>query len=335
MNQPDPASEPPPLASPGPPFKDRRGGLLVFGIFLIIAGTFVLMGALSSLLAPLLPTRPGVAVPSRTMLLSSVCSSLPMGSALTWLGIGSIRARRWARAILLCLGWIGLIAGLLSLGLLGSMLDALDVAVRQQAQPIPASLLAGIKVFTVALMVGLYVIAPAALILFYRSPHVRLTCEHRDPVPRWTDRCPLPVLAFTLVQGYSGVSLLAMLPAFGGVFPLAGWLITGIPAHLLWLGCIALCFYSAVGFYRLSRRAWWIWLAATSVLGLSAIVTFTQIDLLDYYRAVGFSAEDLRLLAQHPFTRSGALGWLSAGGTLLLLAYWFWIGKFFRPAAPG
>ena len=46
------------------------------------------------------------------------------------------------------------------------------------------------------LMMGfVFVLLPIAWVLFYRSRHVQATCEARDPVARWTDACPLPVLA--------------------------------------------------------------------------------------------------------------------------------------------
>ena len=43
-----------------------------------------------------------------------------------------------------------------------------------------------------------FVILPAVWIFFYKSRQVKATCEARDPVARWTDACPLPVLALCL-----------------------------------------------------------------------------------------------------------------------------------------
>jgi len=41
----------------------------------------------------------------------------------------------------------------------------------------------------------LFIALPSALVLFYRSRHVKVTCELRDPVRRWIDICPLPSAA--------------------------------------------------------------------------------------------------------------------------------------------
>ncbi len=43
-----------------------------------------------------------------------------------------------------------------------------------------------------------FVLVPAVWMFFYQSRHVKATCEARDPVTRWTDACPLPVLGFCL-----------------------------------------------------------------------------------------------------------------------------------------
>jgi len=64
---------------------------------------------------------------------------------------------------------------------------------------------------TVAMIVALgfmgllFIVLPGGLILVYQSRHTKATCEARDPVPRWTDACPLPVLALSLMLGFGVV----------------------------------------------------------------------------------------------------------------------------------
>ena len=84
----------------------------------------------------------------------------------------------------------------------------------------------------VALAFGgvIYVIIPGALVLFYRSPHVKATCEARDPVVRWTDACPLPVLAVSLMLGLGAAWMPVMIVASRSVVPCFGCYLSGAPA---------------------------------------------------------------------------------------------------------
>ena len=55
--------------------------------------------------------------------------------------------------------------------------------------------------FICVLNLVFYVIIPGILILVYSRADVRLTCETRNPLASWTDRCPLPVLGIALLYG--------------------------------------------------------------------------------------------------------------------------------------
>ena len=95
------------------PYKDRSAGLIVFGILTI------LLGCLAGLLVPLMlfgqaasAKATSAAAPFSTILpVLSIYGILAV--ALVWLGIGSIMARRWARALLLIFSWTWLIMGLI------------------------------------------------------------------------------------------------------------------------------------------------------------------------------------------------------------------------------
>src|SRR3954469_578396 len=89
-------------AAPLPDYKDRSTGLLIFGILTL------LLGCLSGLLVPLMlfgqtvaakaPNAPPV---NHAAVVPGVIIYGLLAVALVWLGIGSIKARRWARALLL------------------------------------------------------------------------------------------------------------------------------------------------------------------------------------------------------------------------------------------
>src|SRR5436190_12261921 len=98
-------ASPPPLVQPV--YKDRRTGLIVFGIFAILIGAFC------ALLVPVMifgqvmaARRLGTEFETSAALISSAVYGA-MAVVMIWLGVGSILARRWARALLLCVGWIG------------------------------------------------------------------------------------------------------------------------------------------------------------------------------------------------------------------------------------
>src|SRR6185369_5783408 len=102
MNEAPPLQEspaPPPL----PDFKDRRTGLLVFGILEILLGglCLLLIGFMALGQAMLSRTSPG-AVNSQALVPAMVIY-LGLAAIFVCLGVGSIRCRRWARALLLIL----------------------------------------------------------------------------------------------------------------------------------------------------------------------------------------------------------------------------------------
>jgi len=98
-----------------PEFKDRTLGLIVFGV------VSILIGACSALLVPLMflsvahtEAAGGGGVDLRSAWAASAMYGF-LAVVFVWLGIGSIRARRWACELLLSLSWIWLLTGICSL----------------------------------------------------------------------------------------------------------------------------------------------------------------------------------------------------------------------------
>src|SRR5688572_8421786 len=172
-------------------FKDRRGGLLAFGILQIILGLlaagFVLVVAAGHEMAA---QRGGTA--SGSALASAI---VVYGMAAVYFvvtGIGSIRARRWARALSVAVSAMWFVGGVVTLLVVAVVLPR---ALRA-APGANSSAVAWILVGTV--IVG-GILLPLVFFLFYRRDDVRATCERIDAKPRWTDRVPLPVLALVMV----------------------------------------------------------------------------------------------------------------------------------------
>lgn len=290
--------------------RDRRIGLILFGILEI------LIGGICSLMIPLMlfamamagrrpgaPTAPLFPVPM--MLIYGL-----IAAGFIWLGIGSILARRWARAILVCLSGVALCGGLMGCAWAVFWLPRIwALSLSQPGQPaLPPAALATVKIVSVVALGVIYVLIPGALFLFYRSRHVRRTCELRDPVERWTDRCPLPVLAFSLVAALCGIWALAMLAAIH-VFPVFGVIVSGGPAVFLGALFAAFSLYLAWGFYHLSAKAWWLALFAQLAFGASSAISVWRVDFADLYLRMGFDPRVAAGSAQM-FDSSG-FGWFT------------------------
>lgn len=323
---------PPPVSSvvaPAPLYHDRRGGLIAFGVIEILLGTMALLALPMMLLGQFIGARRGQPPMDTAVLVAAILGVLMAATGGIWLGIGSIQCRRWARALILCLAWISLVSGTISLISMlihaGAMKEAFQLQSRQE---LPALAATFILVGTIVMSAFMNIAVPGIAVLFYRSPHVRRTCEARDPQPRWTDRCPLPVLAVCLMQAMGALYLLAM-PSLGYAIPFAGGLITGAPARLIWCAVIVLLLYSMRGFYRLDRTAWTVYLIATFVLSAGAIATFVRIDLLDYYRAIGLSDSQLALMAQNPFSRATQSPWIYLSYLAITFGYLLYVRRYF------
>ena len=88
-------------------FKDRKLGLVFFGVIQIAQGALFALLVLFGLVAPMAFTPTGqTGVPPAGPVLSSLTIFAPLAVAFVWLGIGSILARRWARALSLITAWL-------------------------------------------------------------------------------------------------------------------------------------------------------------------------------------------------------------------------------------
>ncbi len=252
-----------------------------------------------------------------------------MAIGLIWLGIGSIQARRWARTLLLCLGWIGLVCGTQGFLIILLMLGDMGEVLRSQTSggTTPPGIVTFVKFFILLLSFVMYIAIPSALVLFYRSRHVKRTCETRDPIEPWTDRCPMPVLAQCILCAVTGLYL--PFTQLTGAFPVAGFIITGALAHIAWVAVSALLFYGAWGFYHLQLRAWNVYFVSQTVLGISTAATFALVDFTTFYRLAGIPESQIKLMAALPVLQANGLLWLSLLGVIFAGLYLLYIRRFF------
>ena len=323
----------PTSTSSAPDFKDRRVGLIVFGILVI------LLGCLCALLVPLMlagqafsAKQTGGAVSYR-MIIPAVIIYGGMAVVFIWLGIGSVLCRRWARALLLVLSWCWLVVGIMSIAVMAFLLPQILAASFPEGQKLPEAARWVFAVVMAGTFSVIYLVLPGGLVLFYRSRHVKATCDARDPVRRWTDACPLPVLAVSLMLAFGAFSMLSMPLAYNSVMPFFGKLISGAPATMFCLVIASLMAWTAWANYRLEPAAWWVTVALFAVMMVSAALTFARIDLFEMYRQMGLPPDQMAQMEKFSFVRDrSAMCWMSLSG-VPFFGYLIWVKRYFRRAA--
>lgn len=323
---------------PGGGFKDRRRGLVLFGAVSIVIGALcaalALMGPLALLLIDLAPVSEVRAADPRGILLS-VFLYLALAVLFVWLGIGSMKARRWVRPIMLVVAWTWLICGVLAVGFWIVFLpdfQASLAAAGSGAEDLPRGSVALAAAIVSAFLIGGYLVLPALFVAFYQSRHVRATLELRDPVERWTDRCPAPVLGLSLGLGYSALTCLMALVY--GVVPVFGAILTGVPAAAVILATSGALAVLARATYRRSMAAWWGAVALTILMTASGIVTIAQVGLLEVYRRIGFQDEQIRMLESYEVLSDTSMIVSTVVLALAGLAYLIWVRKYFLTPPP-
>jgi hypothetical protein len=301
-----------------PDFKDRKIGLVIFGIL------HLGMGTLSALMVPLMVigmiASKGVssataAQTSPRMMIPGILVYVVFAVWFIWLGIGSIMARRWARALILTTSLMWLVCGI---GGLATMIFIMPDMYRQMGATgqIPAGVANIIMYVTMGFMAVLYILIPAILALFYRSPHVKATCEVYNPDQSWTDACPLPVLALSLLLGFWALCMPTM-GFYGWALPLFGVILTGPAGATAALTIAIIMAIIARGIYKLDNRAWTGALAVTVLWALSIAITFSRVSLMEFYEKMDFQEEQLELL--RPFCESSHSVMIAMGAIWLLI----------------
>jgi hypothetical protein len=251
------------LSSPAAPVSaDRRTALIVFGSLQILLG--LLAGALVLVVAAghEFAQQSGSA-PSEPALASAVIVYGLAAAFFITTGVGSIRCRRWARALSVVASalWLaaGIVGGLMIAVVMPRVLAAQGIAKTSTATGCAA----------VAVLVG-GIGLPLLLFLFYRRADVRSTCERIDAKSRWTDRVPLPVLAVILALSFGAVALIANMAS--PRFTILGREVTGATAAITLFALAGLSAVIAVQLYRLKESAWWT-LILLQLIGVAVAVS--------------------------------------------------------------
>lgn len=328
----------PPHSAPAPGFQDRSTGLTLFGL------ATILLGGLCACFVPMMffgqtmtARTSGMPVNFRAVVPGAVIYGL-MAIVMVWLGIGSLLARRWARTLLLIFAGSWLIMGVLSLAMMAMMLPQMMEAIRLAQPPgqapLPEVMLTIIMGIMLLVMAVIFLVLPGVWTLFYRSPHVKATCEARDPVERWTDRCPGPVLSISLWLALGVPMMLSVPLAYHGVIPFFGVFLTGVPGTLIYLLLAVIWTYAAWATYRLDPKGWWVTLISFTLFGISAVVTYARHDPMEMYSLMGFPEQQLEQMRQFGVMSQRTLIIWSVLFEGLLVGSLLYVRKHFQRAEP-
>lgn len=279
-------------------FRDRRGGLVAFGILQIVIGVICALFVLVLAAALELTSRRGIAPPANI-----TPAFVIYGAAAFYfltVGVGSVRTRRWARAMSVAFSAAWLAVGIAIVLSSFIFLKRTLVFVRPSETMLVVSL-------TAAILVVAFIVLPLALFLFYRRDDVRQTCEVADPAVRWTDRVPWPVLAIATLLGFMSFATLANVGA--PVVPFFGMALTGAGAALTMLTMSGLFGFLTVQWIVMRKSAWWTTLLLHIIGGLVAMITLASGDVGEVYAKMNVSREQIQAMQLDTLGRSPAL-WL-------------------------
>jgi hypothetical protein len=243
-----------------------------------------------------------------------------------WMGIGSIKTRRWARALILVSSWLWLICGacgfIFAMTVFPNMYDKMG-----ESGQIPKEGAAVMKYVMTAILALVYVVIPGVLVLLYSGKDVKATCEHRDSQERWTDKCPLPVLAVSFVAALWAVSMLSM-GIYRWTIPFFGSVLSGTAGAVVIAVLTLALIYIAWGTYKLDIKAWWCALLAHIAWFLSVIITFSTVSMEEFYEKMDFSQQQLDIIRQYSSLWSN-MGLFVGSWAMAVLAYLLYVRRYF------
>ncbi len=314
-----------------PPFRDQSTGLAVYGIFQILIGGFCGLMTLFMLLMPMVP-HPGMPpgqAPNAVMMVPAASMYVIAAVVFISLGVGSMGARRWARTLTVVLSWIWLVFGTAAMATFMFVIPRMFASMPQNEQ-LPPGALVGLEIMTGGMMTCLYIILPVLFLVFYQRASVRATCEWRDPQVRWTDRCPMPVLAVSIVLASTTISM-APLTACGFPLPFFGVLLSGIQGAILLLVWISAAACLAWGTYRLKMAAWWGTLLLMIAGSASAVVTFSRVSMMEMYEKMGMPEAQLEMIRKTGMAESvsSMMYWLVVPSAAIMVGYLLYVRRYF------
>ena len=308
--------------------RDRSIGLIVFGVAEILIGiacaALIPLTLVGAALSPAVET--GIVIPSLLLYAAGA-------AVFVTLGVGSLRARRWAQALSLSLGWVWLITGVATMVVVWIAAPTLwhDLGA-EVGLDVETARIVAVAINLVLLVI--YVLLPGAIVLFYRSPHVIATCRRRDSDPGWAGRCPQQLLSLAVVYALCALSIVAV-PSYNFVFPLFGLVLSGAAGAICWALTLIFCLALAWGTCRRDPWAWWAAILGCVLAAISSAATFSRTDPSAVFEAMDLHPDQLLVLEplwpKEPWTH--VVLWIAIWGSLGL--YLVTVRNLFVPSGSG
>jgi hypothetical protein len=313
------------------PFSSRRGLLITVGIIQMAIGGFCAIAIPLVLLSMVaVQGMPGQGAPQAMPVKSMVSALLFYAFAAALfivLGFGTVRTRRWARAVGLVLSWPWLVFGFFGVIFVAVMLPQM-FEVMDKERGAPSEFRAVIGVLMVLMTFFIYVVLPGFFAWVLTGRNARLTCETADPYPAWTDRCPLPVLGLSVWFAVFAAGILLMGVTYALV-PFFGHYITGLPAvglSVVWAGLVV---YMAIEAYRLKEIGWWGCLGLWLVMIVSWSLTLALTEYSELLRHMGIPPEQAKLVESMKISSMATTPWWSAIYGVAVLGYMIYVRRYF------
>ena len=316
--------------------RNWRTGMVIFGLFIFVLGLLSL--AIGVLLLVVLSFASVVEGMGGTVQLRNMIPGIALymgiGGVFVWLGIGSVMARRWARALILILSALWSTVGMLTMLLMSRWLPAIMNSMVASGE-ISVSMVRIVMFCAVIGIAIVYVVVPGVLFLFYRSRHVKYTVEKYDLKTRWTDACPLPVLALAMIF-FSGGFFFLFSFAYNCLVPFFGIMLHGFTGAAMVCGLIALHVYLGIGVFHRKIQAWWAAVAYVLLMGISSIITFSRVDILMIYQELRL-IDQSQLKMMEDFFSSRMMLEMTIPWIVLMVLYLLAIKRYFQeePVQPG
>jgi hypothetical protein len=329
-----------PAQSPAP-FKNRRGWLITFGVIEILVGSFCLLLIAFMVLGLLIGLSHGN-TPARTpevtgaTIVMGILIYGGLGAVFLTLGVGSIKCKNWARIGTQIVSGFWLFTGVLSSLFCVFVLRNL----MEQQGNLPPEQIRSVFIVTDLFIVVVMVLVPATLLVFYSLKSVRATCLAtglgQGPTMASTGHAagqpPVSVIMLALLECLGVLTVLTLLVVRANV--IFGVVVRGPVAILLITVHAILSGIAAILVYRRDHLGWAISLCKTLFWTASWLVTLLSRDLIDIYRQMGFSEQQLQLFGQLPRFQwfFSVLFLPGCAGYLILIWY---TKKFFSRAGTG
>lgn len=308
-----------------PPYEDRRGWLIAFGVidilfacgFLLILGlvAFAFLGPFSAKMATAGASKGAF---PKGFFLAGAFLQYGLAAALFFTGgIGSIRCKNWARILMLVVSGLWLALGVMVTALMALMVPVIMRGQVQRADPdIYHGVMAGFFIF----MAILTIIVPSIFLFFYSRRSVKATCIARNMptvslessvAPQLPARAPTPSLPVPLaiLGGWEAVTALSVVAAvFMRLTTMFGVVLRGTPAVLVLL---AYSLFSASAAYFIFKRnlaGWYFALGKSGLWTISQIVTcFRPVDMAKLLKDQGYDERGLAVFNQMPHFMTGMM----------------------------